>query len=47
MRKKCMRLDYYLSKHAGLKALYELVKHDFFAKGLIHHNWNHVLRDLA
>ena len=42
-----MRLDYYFSKYAGLKALYELVKHDFFAKGLIHHNWNHVLRDLA
>ena len=42
-----MQLDYYLSKHAELKALYELVKHDFFAKELVHHNWNHVLRDLA
>jgi len=42
-----MNLDYYLSKHAGLKALYELVKHDFLVKGLVHHNWNHVLRDLA
>jgi len=42
-----MRLDYYLSKYAGLKALYELVKRDFLAKGLVHHNWNHVLRDLA
>ena len=42
-----MRLEYYLSKYAELKALYELVKHDFFAKGLVHHNWNNVLRDLA
>jgi HD superfamily phosphodiesterase len=42
-----MMLDQYLSEYAGLKALYEVVKHDFIAKGLIHHNWNHVLRDLA
>jgi len=42
-----MNLDYYLSKYANLKALYELVRHDFSAKGLVHHNWNHVLRDLA
>jgi HD superfamily phosphodiesterase len=42
-----MKLEDYLSKYAGLKALYELVKHDFLAKELIHHNWNHVLRDLA
>jgi putative nucleotidyltransferase with HDIG domain len=47
MRKKCMILDYYLSKYGELKALYGLVKHDFFTKGLVHHNWNHVLRDLA
>jgi HD superfamily phosphodiesterase len=42
-----MNLDYYLAKYAELKALYEFVKHDFFTKGLVHHNWNHVLRDLA
>jgi HD superfamily phosphodiesterase len=42
-----MILDYYLSKHAELGTLYGLVKHDFHAKGLAHHNWNHVLRDLA
>jgi HD superfamily phosphodiesterase len=42
-----MRLDYYLSKYAELKALYKLVEHDFRKKGLVHHNWNHVLRDLA
>jgi HD superfamily phosphodiesterase len=44
---KSMRLKDYLSKYARLKVLYELVQHDFLAKGLIHHNWNHVLRDLA
>jgi HD superfamily phosphodiesterase len=42
-----MILDHYLSEYAGLKALYEVVRHDFIAKALIHHNWNHVLRDLA
>jgi len=42
-----MRLDSYLSKYAKLKTLYELVEQDFSAKGLVHHNWNHVLRDLA
>jgi len=42
-----MRLDYYLSKYAELKALYRLVEQDFSTKGLVHHNWNHVLRDLA
>ncbi len=42
-----MRLDYYLSKFPELKALYELVKRDFSTKGLVHHNWNHILRDLA
>jgi HD superfamily phosphodiesterase len=42
-----MTLDQYLSEYAGLKTLYEAVKHGFIAKGLIHHNWNHVLRDLA
>jgi len=42
-----MRLDHYLSKCAELRTLYELVEHDFSTKGLVHHNWNHVLRDLA
>lgn len=42
-----MRLDYYLSKFPELKALYELVGHDFSTKRLVHHNWNHMLRDLA
>lgn len=42
-----MRFDQYLSKYTELKALYELVEHDFSTKGLIHHNWNHVLRDIA
>ena len=42
-----MMLDQYLSKYAELKALYELVEHDFSTKELVHHNWNHVLRDLA
>jgi HD superfamily phosphodiesterase len=42
-----MRLDGYLSEHAALKALYELAEHDYETKGLVHHNWNHILRDLA
>src|SRR5512136_2449935 len=42
-----MKLNHYLLKHADLKALHALVKHDFCTKGLIHHNWNHVVRNLA
>jgi len=42
-----MKLSYYLLKHADLKALHERVKRDFCTRGLIHHNWNHVVRDLA
>lgn len=42
-----MKLNKYLLKFAELKSLYETVKKDFLTKGLIHHNWNHVLRDLA
>lgn len=42
-----MNLDYYLSKYSELKALYDLVKNDYSARGLVHHNWNHVLRVLA
>lgn len=42
-----MKLDYYLSQFGELKTLYELLKQDFLTKGLIHHNWHHILRDLA
>jgi HD superfamily phosphodiesterase len=42
-----MTLDYYLTKSAKLKALYNLVESDYSAGGLVHHNWNHVLRVLA
>lgn len=42
-----MKLDYYLSQFGELKTLYQLVKQDFLTKGLIHHNWHHILRDLA
>jgi len=42
-----MKLDRYFSKHAELKALCDLVKKDYSARGLVHHNWNHVLRVLA
>ncbi|MDH5448472.1 MAG: HD domain-containing protein [Candidatus Bathyarchaeota archaeon] len=42
-----MRLNDYLSKFAELKALYEIVRNDFSNRGLVHHNWNHILRDLA
>ncbi len=42
-----MRIDDYLSQFNELKTLYELTKQDFSTKGLIHHDWHHVLRDLA
>lgn len=42
-----MKLDYYLSQFSDLKTLYELIRQDFLTKGLIHHNWHHILRDLA
>jgi len=42
-----MKLEEYLSKFVGLKTLYEEVEQDFLTKGLVHHNWNHILRDLA
>jgi len=42
-----MKLDYYLSRSAELKALYEVVRRTFSTKGLVHHNWNHIQRDLA
>jgi len=42
-----MKFRGYLSKFAELKALYEKVEQAFLTKGLVHHNWNHILRDLA
>lgn len=42
-----MKLEEYLSKFSELKTLYEKVEQDFLTKGLVHHNWNHILRDLA
>lgn len=42
-----MKLNSYLLRFTELKVLYEVVKRDFSIKGLIHHNWNHILRDLA
>lgn len=42
-----MRLNEYLSKFVELKTLHETVRQDFLTKGLVHHNWNHVRRDLA
>jgi HD superfamily phosphodiesterase len=42
-----MKLNKYLSKFPAVKILYETVKQDFHIKGRVHHNWHHVLRDLA
>lgn len=42
-----MKLDYYFFQFNELRTLYELVKQDFLTKGLVHHNWHHILRDLA
>lgn len=42
-----MKLDDYLMLYGDLKALYLLVKQDFCTRGLIHHNWQHILRDLT
>ena len=42
-----MKFNEYLSKFEELNALYEAVKQDFAVKGRVHHNWNHVQRDLA
>ncbi|MEM4713655.1 MAG: HD domain-containing protein [Candidatus Bathyarchaeia archaeon] len=42
-----MKLGEYLSQSPQLRVLYEIVKQDFSSKGLIHHNWQHILRDLA
>ena len=42
-----VKLDDYLLQFDDLKALYGLVKQDFSTKGPVHHNWHHILRDLA
>lgn len=42
-----MRLDSYLSRFGELKCLFEMIKQDFFKKVLVHHNWHHILRDVA
>ncbi len=42
-----LRLDYYISKFAELQFLYRAVGREFHKKGLVHHNWNHILRNLA
>lgn len=42
-----MKLEGYLSQNAQLKSLYQRVQREFAEKGLVHHNWNHVLRVLA
>jgi len=42
-----LKLSGYLSSHAELNRLYEAVRSEFASKGLVHHNWGHILRDLA
>ncbi len=42
-----MLLNNYLSKFPELQSLYAIVKQDYLERGLIHHNWQHNLRDLA
>lgn len=42
-----MKIQLYLSQFPELKMLYEAGRYDFMTRGLVHHNWNHVLRDLA
>lgn len=42
-----MELKNYLDNLPQLRILYRTVKKDFISKGLVHHNWTHVLRDLG
>jgi len=42
-----MKLPEYLSKTTELRNLYDTVKRVFSRRGLTHHNWSHVERDLA
>jgi HD superfamily phosphodiesterase len=41
------KLDEYLSQCSELRVLYQIVKQDFSKRGLVHHNWRHILRGLA
>jgi HD superfamily phosphodiesterase len=42
-----LKLEDYLLQYDELRALSGQVKQDFSRKGPVHHNWNHILRDLA
>ena len=42
-----MKLDGYLSQITELRTLYNMVKQNFSARELVHHNWSHIQRDLA
>jgi len=42
-----MQLDFYLTKYPELQVLYTSVEQDYAERSLIHHNWQHNLRDLA
>ncbi len=42
-----MKLDGYLSQISELRTLYNIVKQSFSTRGLVHHNWSHIQRDLA
>lgn len=42
-----MKLNDHLSQSSELRVLYQIVEKDFSTRGLVHHNWHHILRDLA
>jgi HD superfamily phosphodiesterase len=42
-----MKFEEYLNNLPELKILYENVKKDFISRGLVHHNWTHILRDVG
>ena len=42
-----MKLNDYLSQFDDLSMLYRQVERDFSRGKLVHHNWHHILRDLA
>lgn len=42
-----MKLDGYLPEITELRTLYNMVKQNFSTRGLVHHNWSHIKRDLA
>lgn len=41
------KLNDYLAAFPELKVLYSMVEQEYIERGLIHHNWQHNLRDLA